>query len=142
MEMKLFYSGEISGMSESQVKEAETFIQGLVYGIIATNCSETGPRLSGLNNLEGQTLRTLHFCTDSTSQKVTNIAANPRCEIMYATMEGGQIMVSGTAEIVNDTELKRTLWQDWMNEYSPEGPSDTGMCIIRFTPASIRAMLS
>lgn len=141
MEMTLFYLGEISGMSETQVAEAEKFITGLIYGIVATNNTETGARLSALNNLRGQKLHTLHFGTDSTSQKAKNIAADPRMEVMYTDGNGGQVMLSGTAEILTDTETKEGLWEEWMNEYSPEGPSGTGMCIIRFTPRSVRAMI-
>ena len=142
MGLKLFYLGEISGMSASQVKDAEEFIRGLVYGIVATNNPETGARLSALNNLDGQTLKTLHFGTDATSQKVKNIQADPRMEVMFTNADGGQVMLSGTAEIDTDTETKQAFWQDWMNEYSPEVAAGTGVCIIRFKPESIRAMVS
>lgn len=142
MEFKLFYSGEISGMSAGQVKDVEEFIKGLIFGIVATNNPEQGARLSALNNLAGQTLETLHFGTDSTSQKVKNIQVDPRMEVMYTNVEGGQIMLAGTAEIVTDTDTKKALWQEWMNEYAPEGPVGNGICIIRFKPKSIRAMIS
>lgn len=56
MELKLYYLGEVSGMTKEQVEEAEKFIKGFEYGIIATCNAETGPRLSALNNLAGQTL--------------------------------------------------------------------------------------
>jgi len=139
--MKLFYMGNVSGMSEEQVKDAETFITSLEYGITATNHPEHGPRLSALNNLAGQSLKQMHFATDATSQKVKNIQLDPRCEFMYTNGAGSQLMLSGKAEIVTDTETKKTLWQEWMNEYSPEGPEGNGICIIRFVPESIRAMV-
>ncbi|MCD7898750.1 MAG: pyridoxamine 5'-phosphate oxidase family protein [Bacteroides sp.] len=141
MEMKLFYLGEISGMNANQVKDAEEFIKSRVYGIIATNNPETGARLSALNNLIGQTLETLHYGTNSTSQKVKNILADPRCEVMYTNEDGGQLMLAGTAEIVTDTAVKESLWEEWMNEYSPEGPAGNGICVIRFKPESIRTMI-
>lgn len=142
MELKLFYFGEVSGMTKEQVAEAEKFIMGFEYGFFATCNPETGARLSALNNLVGQTLQHLHFGTESSSQKVKNILADPRCEVMYGAMDGGQIQIAGRAEIVTDVELKHALWTDWMNEYSPEGPAGDGICIIRFVPESIRAMVS
>ena len=51
------------------------------------------------------------------------------------------MQIAGKAEIVTDVELKRELWQDWMNEYSPEGPTGDGICIIRLIPQSIRVMI-
>ncbi|MDR2916244.1 MAG: pyridoxamine 5'-phosphate oxidase family protein [Tannerella sp.] len=141
MDLKLFHLGEISEMSADQVKCAEEFIRSLVFGTIATNNPETGARLSALNNLTGQTLESLHFGTDATSQKVKNIQANPHIEVMYTNANGGQIMLSGRAEILTDTETKKASWQEWMNEYSPEGPTGTGICIIRFRPEAIRAMI-
>ena len=128
-------------MTKEQVEEAEKFIKGFEYGIIATCNAETGPRLSALNNLAGQTLQQLHFATEATTQKLANLRQDPRCEVMYATLEGGQMQIAGKAEIVTDVELKRELWQDWMNEYSPEVPTGDGICIIRLIPQSIRAMI-
>lgn len=140
--MKLFHLGNISEMTEEQIKDAEAFIAGFEYTIIATNHPENGSRLSALNNLMRQTLNQLHFGTDASSQKVKNIQLDPRCEIMYANTGNGQIMLSGKAEIVTDTETKKALWQNWMNEYSPEGPSGNRVCIIRFIPDAIRAMIN
>ena len=68
MELKLYYLGEVSGMTKEQVEEAEKFIKGFEYGIVATCNAETGPRLSALNNLAGQTLQQLHFATEATAE--------------------------------------------------------------------------
>lgn len=141
MEFQLFYTGEISGMSEEQVKLAEKLMTSLEYGIIATNNPETGARLSALNNLAGQTLGTLHFGTDASSQKVKNIQSDARCEVMYTNAAGGQMMLAGKAEIYTDEETKKAYWQDWMNDYEPEGPKGNGVCIVRFKPESIRVMI-
>ena len=62
MELKLYYLGEVSGMTKEQVEEAEKFIKGFEYGIIATCNAETGPRLSALNNLAGH-------CSNSISRQ-------------------------------------------------------------------------
>lgn len=78
MELKLYYLGEVSGMTKEQVEEAEKFIKGFEYGIIATCNAETGPRLSALNNLAGQTLQQLHFATEATTQKLANLRQDPR----------------------------------------------------------------
>jgi len=141
MELKLFYMGEVADMSEQQTKDAEKFIAGLEYGIIATNNPKTGARLSALNNLAGQTLKQLHFGTEISCQKVKNIQADPRCEIMYTNGAGGQMMLSGKMEVLIDPEIKKVLWQDWMNEYSPEDPEGNNICILRFKPESVRAMI-
>lgn len=141
MEMKLFYMGDIADLNEEQAKVAEAFITNQIYGVIATNNAETGARLSALNNLRGQTLTKLHYGTQTTTQKAKNIAADPRMEVMYTDGNGGQVMLSGKAEIVMEESLKQELWEDWMNEYSPEGPTGNGMCIIRFIPKSMRVMI-
>jgi len=141
MEMKFFYVGNVSDMSPEQKEIAVDFIRSLEYGIIATNNPETGARLSALNNLEGQTLKAMHFGTEFTNQKVRNIELDPRCEFMYTNANGGQIMLSGKAQILTDTESKRKLWQEWMNEFAPDGPEGKAMCIIRFTPEKVRGMI-
>jgi len=141
MELKLFHMGEVSQMTDEQVKMVDEFIGSLLYGIIATNNPESGARLSALNNLSGQSLKkALHFGTDSTSQKVRNIQVDPRCEVMYTDAAGSQIMINGKAEILTDVEIKRVLWQPWMDEFSPEGAIGNGICIIRLIPESVRVM--
>lgn len=142
MELKLFYVGEADNMNGQQATDALEFITGLEYGVIATNNPETGARLSALNNMPGQTLKALYYGTDLNSQKVANIQADPRCEMMYTNGAGSQIMLTGKAEILTDIETKKAFWQEWMNEFDPEGPEGTTMCIVRFTPEKIRAMLS
>lgn len=141
MDLKLFYLGEIADMTEAQIIEVEKLITSQIHGIVATNNPETGARLSALNNLRGQHLGALHYGTDATSQKAKNIAADPRFEVMYTDGNGSQVMLSGKAEILTDTATKESLWEEWMNEYSPEGPTGNGICIIRFKPESIRAMI-
>ena len=135
MELKLYYLGEVSGMTKEQVEEAEKFIKGFEYGIIATCNAETGPRLSALNNLAGQTLQQLHFATEATTQKLANLRQDPRCEVMYATLEGGQMQIAGKAEIVTDVELKRERHL----HHPPDPPINPGddLLIVRQIPGKL-----
>lgn len=48
MELKLYYLGEVSGMTKEQVEEAEKFIKGFEYGIIATWQCRDRPASFGL----------------------------------------------------------------------------------------------
>lgn len=139
MEFRLFYMGDVDGMSAQQFNDAEDFIVAREYTVICTVDPSSGARISALSNLPGQTIRELFFATEAGSRKVKNLQADPRCELMY-TNGGGQVMLSGTAEVITDVATKKALWQDWMTDYFPEGPEGQS-CIIRFKTANVRAML-
>jgi general stress protein 26 len=141
MEFKVFYVGDVSGLSEQQQKEAEAFVVALPHGVIATNNKESGARLSALSNLlPGQTLGELTFVTDTTSQKVANIRQNPLIELLF-TDGNGLVVLSGNAKTYTDPETKKAVWQPWMTEHFPDGVEGNTLCVIKFHPASIRAMI-
>jgi len=141
MEFYLFYVGEVGNMGTEDVKKAEGFISTCGHAVIATNNNETGARLSALANLPEQTIKELWFATDSNSQKIMNLRNNPRMEAMYTDGEG-QVMLAGNAVVITDLATKKAKWQPWMAEYFTDGVEGETLCLVRFTPSSIRAMVA
>ncbi len=132
--------GKPTGMKAQEVKDAEAFIQKIDYVVIGTNNTETGVRLSALNNLPGQRIDELYFATDSNSQKVLNIRNNPKIEVMM-TDGNGQIMLSGNGEVISDLQIKRIKWQPYMVEHFKGGIEDNEWCLVKLTTFAVRAML-
>jgi general stress protein 26 len=42
-------------------------------------------------------------------------------------------MLSGMAELSWDDDLRRSLWQDFMTMYYPQGPLDPDFVVVQFT---------
>lgn len=140
MELRLFYMGLVSGMFEEQLMVANEFINAQMYAVVATVNADLQPRISNLNNLPGQKTGELFFATDAGSTKVANIKNNPVAEVMY-TDGNGQLMLSGSMEIVTEPEIKKAFWADEMSEHYPGGAEGDVFCVLKFTPVSARIMI-
>ena len=75
------------------------------------------------------------------SVKARNIAANPHVALHWqVTADGDGVEVWGTAEVFDDLETKRRLWNgvfDYdLNAFAPGGPDDSpGTIFIAITPS-------
>lgn len=65
------------------------------------------------------------------SGKVAEIAADPNVELAYvATEQGTWVSIEGTAEVVEDADRKRDLWEPELEQWFHEGPDDTGLILL------------
>jgi len=140
MNPKLFYMGEIGGMSPENRKEVLEFVINQVYTVISTSNPKTGARVSAVSNLPGQELETLYFATDSDSEKVKNLKATSHCELMYTDGQS-QVILGGKIEIITDVETKKTKWLPWMKGHFPDGPEGDKLCFLKFTTQYVRATI-
>lgn len=140
MNMKLFYDGEFSGMTPENCKDALEFIVASENACVGTMNENGTPRLSVITNLPGQQVNCLYFATDINSQKAKNLIANPFCELLY-TNGHGQVILTGSIEVITDTEARKARWLPWMNEFFSDGPEGETMCLLKFTPQKVRAMI-
>ena len=47
-------------------------------------------------------------------------------------------MLRGTIEVLEDAEIKETLWQEGDTMYYPEGVTDPDYCVLKFSAQSGR----
>lgn len=72
------------------------------------------------------------FFSARDSGKVDEIKSDPRVELAYiATDQGTWVSIEGRAEIVEDDERKRALWQDDLKAWFPGGPADDGVVLLK-----------
>ena len=77
----------------------------------------------------------IYFSTGTSSAKTKHFEKNPKAGI--SILEGGDsIVYTGNIEIVNDIEIKKALWGDWMLPHFPLGVEDPEYCVMKFTPKS------
>jgi len=75
------------------------------------------------------------FSTGSSSAKTTHFKVNPKAGV--SILQGDDsIVFTGTIEIVEDLDVKRSLWSDWMLPHFPLGVEDPEYCLMKFTPES------
>ena len=81
----------------------------------------------------------LWIATGKTTAKARQLAADPRVDIQYqvAPPEFVHVMVSGTAELLEDPATREHVWQvmDYdLNEFWPDGPTTEDFVAIKITP--------
>lgn len=74
------------------------------------------------------------------SGKVREIEADPRVQLAYvATEKGTWVSIEGRAEVVEDDERKRELWDDGLKQWFTEGPEDDEVVLVKVSADRIHA---
>ena len=77
----------------------------------------------------------IYTSTGYSAEKTKHFKANPKAGI--SIMSGrDSITYTGTMEIVENVEVKRSFWSDWMLEHFPDGVDGSEYCLLKFTTQS------
>ena len=72
------------------------------------------------------------FFAPADGRLVAEIEQNPEAVATYrADDRFAWVAVSGTAEVVDDTEQKRKLWLEELERWFPNGPDDPNVALVR-----------
>lgn len=81
----------------------------------------------------------VYFSTNTSSGKLTQIRANPRVCVYYCHPRKFRgVMLAGDIEIVDDSEIRKALWNDGWERYYPSGPDDPDHTVLRLYPKFAR----
>ena len=97
------------------------------------------PEIKAVMKVQNDGLRRFVFCSN-TSARRTEIMQHDGRACLYAyefAMDADPIicrgvMLSGTVELSWNDELRRSLWQDFMTMYYPQGPLDPDFVVVQF----------
>ncbi len=91
-----------------------------------------------LNPRKRKGLTEFYLTTNTSSQKVQSLLANPRaCLYFYDRPTYRGAAFTGTAEILYDQAIKDEIWRD-MDTIFYESNTDPDYCVIKFTTQKIR----
>jgi general stress protein 26 len=72
--------------------------------------------------------------------KLREIEADPNVELAYvATDKGAWVSIEGRAEVVEDDERKRQLWDDSLEAWFTDGPDDDNVVLLKVRADRIHA---
>jgi general stress protein 26 len=78
---------------------------------------------------------TCYFSTSRSSGKVGDILSDPSVSVYYSDPDATRgVELRGRAEMVEDREIKRALWQDEWRIYWAAGQDDPDYAILRLVP--------
>jgi general stress protein 26 len=72
--------------------------------------------------------------------KIREIENDPKVELAYiGTERGAWVSIEGTAEVIDDPERKRRLWEDSLKAWFQGGPDDENLVLLKVSADRIHA---
>lgn len=99
---------------------------------IASVDSDGFPRVCVISPLKTEGYGVIWFITSKTSEKIRHFLENPKASVCYGNGDDRQTLI-GYVTIIDDQVFIHELWRDSLINWFPGGPSDSGICAVRFT---------
>lgn len=79
-------------------------------------------------------IREFWFSTNTSSMRVAQYRENPNASIYFYDRRFFRgVMLTGTMEVLEDSESKEMIWQTGDKMYYPGGVTDPDYCVLKFT---------
>lgn len=137
-------------MDENEAKRLSLQLMETTWAVYVTTIDENGsPHTRAMDNLRsteryprlGDLFRSSHhdfwvlLGTNTSSSKMRHIRKNPRVSIYYCEPRKFRgLMLTGKAEVVTDSHLKREIWHDYWTKYYPTGVDDPDYSLLSVHP--------
>ncbi len=132
-------------MDQATRETISRIIRSCVYGNLATITADgTAPRVRPVCAFLQDDM-TILVPSHTSTRKIEEIRANPDVEICFVDAEHWQVRVTGTAEVVDDLDIKGHLMETTLSPklwrgFFPGGPSDERYILYRIRPRSFEWM--
>ena len=112
------------------------FIQKQKTAFIASVDEEGFPNVKAMFTPRKIDGNCFYFSTNTSSMRAQQFMKNPKASIYFYSRgrfkyEG--IMLIGTMEVLQDTEIKKEIWQTGDTIYYRQGVADPDYCVLKFT---------
>ena len=127
-------------MTDSKAKQLALDLVGRVpIMTLGTLGTDGAPEIKAMMKIQNDGLRKFLFCSN-TSARRTAVMQHEERACLYAyefAMDADPVicrgvMLSGTVELSWDDKLRKSLWQDFMTIYYPQGPLDPDFVVVQF----------
>jgi len=79
-------------------------------------------------------IREIYFSTNTSSMRVGQYRENPKACLYFCDRRFFRgVMLKGTMEVLEDAEIKKTIWRFGDTRYYLKGVTDPDYCVLRFT---------
>ena len=82
---------------------------------------------------------TIYISTNTSSSKIIHLNNNPKICVYFCDAEDFKgLLLGGSAEFIEDMEIKGKLWLDWWTQYYSKGLKDPDYTLLRMEPTNAR----
>ena len=107
---------------------------------LGTIGADGSPEIKAMVKMRNDGLRRFWFCSNTSARRTEVLRHDGRASLYaYEFVPEANpvvcrgVMLSGTVELSWDDDLRRSLWQDFMTIYYPQGPLDPDFVVVCFT---------
>ena len=84
-------------------------------------------------------LKTMYFTSNTSSMRAAQYRDDPKACVYFCDRRFFRgVMLTGTMEVLEDSESREMFWQEGDTMYYPLGVTDPDYCVLRFTAESGR----
>ena len=84
-------------------------------------------------------LKTMYFTSNTSSMRAAQYRNDPKACVYFCDRRFFRgVMLTGTMEVLEDSESREMIWQEGDTMYYPLGLTDPDYCVLRFTAESGR----
>jgi len=110
-----------------------------IRSVYNLRCKESFPYSVKVINEYDSYPYTIYISTNTSSVKIKHIRKNPNVAIYFSLpKEIKGIMLQGKAEIMEDMEFKKAIWEDDWAQFYPKGPTDPDFTMLKIKPTLLR----
>lgn len=113
-------------------KQASDIVSICTEGQFAIIDENGYPKVATRSCIKATGINELYFSSNVSGHLIQSILNNPKSSVCFEK-DGNNITLVGTAQLVNDPEVKKNLWLDWFINHYPGGLDDPDYGIIKFT---------
>lgn len=117
--------------SDPEIKKLGDLIKHVKVAMLTTRTTDeklhSAPLLTPELTFDGE----LWFLISKSSQKTTDIRSDRRVNISYASSMGKYVSISGIAELMDDSDMVRELWNKSYQEWFPQGVTDPNIQLLK-----------
>ncbi|MGL6195523.1 MAG: pyridoxamine 5'-phosphate oxidase family protein [Thermoguttaceae bacterium] len=107
---------------------------------VGTLAADGKPEIKAMAKCRNEGLKKIIFCSNTSSRRTKELQRDNRaCLYAYEYAPEANpivcrgVMLNGTIELSWDDQLRKSLWQDFMTIYYPQGPLDPEFVVVIFT---------
>lgn len=121
--------------TEEQARQAAlALIENCGIGMVGSNGPDGFPQIKALLKNGSDGLKTVWFSTNTSSQRVPQLLADPKSSVYFVDVINYQgLMLLGTTEVLDDQESRERAWRYGNELYYPQGVDDPDYSVLRFT---------
>ncbi len=121
----------MSGFNDN-IKTFNEKVKGIVIATLTTVAEDGTPHNRPMATQEADAEGNLWFFTDTNATKVNEIQKHAKASVSFvSTSDNRYVSAYGNAELVQDRQKVKDLWQPILKAWFPNGPDDPNVSLIK-----------